>query len=149
MGKLSYEDIKILELAKEIKQIVGNRLFLYYIEPQDLTVPQNMKDSKKICKTGNLVKLFSIKTEHSLVGYKGEFRPILKEVFEQFPEKLENAVAFRVVDDNGVTDFDKDCGKVTFYKLGKGNSVPEEVKNQDVIYRGVHYSAKEIDEMQK
>jgi len=143
---------EIVELAKNIKPVAKIKLMgksfsnggLFYFKAEEISSYVNLKKKgTPLCKADCLVKIATIDTFHSQVGWDMSFQPTTEQVLDQIPEEyFGKVVAFSVKQPNMTPEENLDPnlslirGTTTLYGLKDGWRVPERVKTQPVIYKG-------------
>ncbi len=151
----------ILKLAKTIKPVVklwmrddeGRYVeTLSYIKPKDLW-ESYLVDASFACKAPEFKIIAQVITRHSSVfnvaGYISDFNPSSEEVLDYLsknlpPEILSKAVAFETQFAGNASNNLYQISRTNVYGLADGEKVPEEVKNQKVIYHNIEYDVKDL-----
>lgn len=151
---------EIIELAKTIKPVAKIKQMgksfsnggLSYFKAEEISTYVNFKKKgTPICKADCLVKIATIDTFHSQVGWNMSFQPTTEQVLDQIPEEyIGKVVAFSVKQPNMTPEENLNPnlnlirGTTTLYGLKEGARVPERVKTQPVIYKGNRIVSNEI-----
>ena len=151
----------ILKLAKTIKPVVKMRIkddngnyveTLSYIQPADLW-ESYLKEPNFVCKAPEFKIIAQVVTRHASVyysgGYVAGFNPSSEEVLDYLSknlpqEILDKAVAFETEYAGNTFNNQYQISRTNVYGLEEGEEVPEEIKNQKVIYHSVEYDAKDL-----
>ncbi len=154
------DEKEILKLAKTIKPVVkmkikdkeGNYVeTLSYIQPTDLW-KSYLKEPTAVCKAPEFTIIAQVVTRHASVftsNYVSGFNPSSEEVLDYLsknlpPEILEKAVAFETKYSGNTFNNQFQISQTNVYGLVDGEKVPEQIKNQKVIYHNQEYDPKDL-----